>query len=80
MTLETLMTLALLQELLMALRANDTDGLAVGCESVVRLGNYGSVLPTTGEDLGKLNDDIHSTKLPAKRKRGTVAEALATTV
>ncbi|MDA9149255.1 hypothetical protein N9N71_01820 [Synechococcus sp. AH-229-G18] len=39
MTLDTQMTLALLQELLMALRANDTDGLAVGCESVVRLGD-----------------------------------------
>ena len=30
MTLETQMTLALLQELLMALRANDADGRSVG--------------------------------------------------
>ena len=32
MTLDTQMTLALLQELLMALRASDADGLAAGSE------------------------------------------------
>ncbi len=40
MTLETQMTLALLQELLMALRANDADGykgwLALGIEELGR--------------------------------------------
>ena len=40
MTLETQMTLALLQELLMALRANDADGykswLALGIEELAR--------------------------------------------
>ncbi|QNI87637.1 hypothetical protein SynROS8604_03236 [Synechococcus sp. ROS8604] len=45
------MTLALLQELLMALRANDADGLAARRESAVPLGNYGGVVPITGEDL-----------------------------
>ena len=41
MTLETQMTLALLQELLMALRANDVDGykgwLALGIEELGRV-------------------------------------------
>ena len=40
MTIETQMTLALLQELLMALRANDVDGykswLAIGIEQLGR--------------------------------------------
>ncbi len=89
MILNTQMTLALLQELLMALRANDADGykswltlgieqlgrdvagevepvwmvlllverkeqadgLAARREPAVPLGNYGGVVPTTGEDL-----------------------------
>ena len=39
MTLDTQMTLALLQELLMALRANDADGLTAGGEPLARLGD-----------------------------------------
>ena len=37
MTLDTQMTLALLQELLMALRTNDADRLAIGCNPLVTL-------------------------------------------
>ncbi len=41
MTLDTQMTLALLQELLMALRANDADGCKVG--SLLALNGLGGM-------------------------------------